>query len=43
MKMIKLSDETHGRLSVMGSKSETFDDVINRLINFYDSADIDEE
>ena len=32
MKMIKLKEETHEKLLSLGSKGETFDDIINRLM-----------
>ena len=31
--MVKLSDETHTKLEQLGSKGDTFDDVIKRLID----------
>ena len=32
MKIIKLEDKTHQKLMELGSKGETFDEIINRLI-----------
>jgi len=32
---IKITRKTRGRLADMGRKNETYDDVINRLIEFY--------
>ena len=34
-KIIKVSPETHKELQNLGTKGETFDDVIKRLINEY--------
>lgn len=31
-KLIKVSDETHAELTKIGTKAETFDNVIRRLI-----------
>ena len=33
MKIIKVEDKTHNRLMEYGSKKETFDDIINRLLD----------
>ena len=33
MKIIKLEDETHKRLMEIGKKGETFDKIINTLID----------
>lgn len=33
MKPIKLKDETHKRLNNVGLRGETFDDIINRMID----------
>lgn len=33
MKLIKLDDKTHERLSIYGHKNETFDQIINRLLD----------
>ncbi len=32
---IQLSKETRGKLLELGKKKETYDDLINRLIDFY--------
>ena len=34
-KTIKISKSTHNALSELASKNNTFDDVINHLINYY--------
>lgn len=34
-KTIKISENTHNALSELASKNDTFNDVINRLINYY--------
>ena len=34
-KTIKISEGTHQKLSEFASKKDTFDDVINFLINYY--------
>jgi hypothetical protein len=31
-KMIKINPDTHERLSKLGSKNDTFDDIIRRLL-----------
>ena len=33
MKIIKVEDETHQRLVELGSKGETFNDLIVRILN----------
>lgn len=33
MKDIKINDKTHNRLSIYGRKNETFDQIINRLLD----------
>ena len=37
VKTIKISDEIHARLSKHGCIGETYEDVIERLLDFYDS------
>ncbi len=37
VKTIKISDEIHTRLSKHGCIGETYEDVIERLLDFYDS------
>ncbi|MGD1838514.1 MAG: DUF7557 family protein [Nitrososphaeraceae archaeon] len=37
VKTIKISEEVHSRLAKHGSIGETFEDVIIKLLNFYDS------
>ena len=32
IKMVKLEDETHEKLTSLGKKNETYDDIINRLL-----------
>ena len=32
-KLIKILEETHSRLEEFGKKSETFDDVLNRILD----------
>ena len=32
MKIIKVKDETHDKLMEYGKKKETFDEIINRLL-----------
>jgi predicted CopG family antitoxin len=34
-KTIRVSDETHRILSELGSKGETFDQIIRKLVDFY--------
>ena len=34
-KIIKIESETHKRLEDLGKKSETYDEIISRLIDFY--------
>ena len=34
-KTIKISEETHNQLSILASKNDTFNDVINHLIDYY--------
>ena len=36
MKTIRVKEETHSKLSHLGLKSETFDDIIRRLIDIYE-------
>ena len=36
-KLIKVKDDTYERLSDKGKKNETYDDVIRKLLDFYDS------
>ena len=36
MKTIRVTGKNHSRLSNLGLKSETFDDIIERLLNFYE-------
>ena len=38
-KTIKISEETHKKLTALGFKKETYGDIINRLIKNYDSDD----
>ncbi len=33
IKTLKIEDKTHDRLSTYGHKNETFDEIINRLLN----------
>ncbi|AEG18649.1 DUF7557 family protein [Methanobacterium paludis] len=35
VKTIKISNETHEELSKIGSKGETYEDIIKRLLNSY--------
>ena len=35
MKMVRLDDEVHADLTQIGSKNESYSDVIKRLIKFY--------
>jgi len=37
VKTIKISDEIHARLSKHGCIGETYEDVIEMLLDFYDS------
>jgi predicted CopG family antitoxin len=37
VKTIKISDEIHARLSKHGYIGETYEDVIEKLLDFYDS------
>lgn len=33
IKTVKINKETHGRLSAYGHKNETFDQILNRLLD----------
>lgn len=35
-KQIKLSDKTYERLTNIGKKNETYDDIVSRLLDMYD-------
>jgi hypothetical protein len=35
-KLIKVRDETHKRLSKLGTVGNTFDDVVTELLDFYE-------
>jgi len=35
IKTIKIEESTHKKLEAIGNKSETFDDIINKLLDFY--------
>jgi len=37
VKTIKISEDIHARLLKVGSMGETFEDVIKKLLDFYDS------
>ena len=37
VKTIKISDDIHSRLLKIGSMGETFEDVIKKLLDFYES------
>ena len=37
VKTIKISDDIHSRLLKIGSMGETFEDVILKLLDFYES------
>lgn len=37
MKTIRVSEEVHGKLAHLGLKSETYNDIIARLIDVYES------
>lgn len=39
---VKVSRETHKRLTDMGSKNESYNTVIQRLLDFYDENNKDE-
>lgn len=36
VKTLKISDETHNRLSKLGNIGDTFEDVIKELLDFYE-------
>jgi hypothetical protein len=38
-KLIKLRDETYDRLLIHGKMQETFDELINRILDNYESKD----
>ena len=38
MKTIRVSEETHAKLSHLGLKSETYNDIIERLIKVYEEV-----
>ncbi len=42
MKTIRVSEEIHRKLSHLGLKSETYNDIITRLIDAYESMYFDE-
>ena len=42
MKTIRVSEEIHERLSHLGLKSETYNDIIERLINVYEKIYFEE-
>ena len=42
MKTIRVSEEIHERLSHLGLKSETYNDIIERLITVYESIYFEE-
>ena len=35
VKTLKIKDETHRKLTEVGNFGESFDDVINRVVDFY--------
>ena len=35
MKMVRLDDDVHSELTVLGTKNESYSDVVKRLIKFY--------
>ena len=35
IKTMKINEETHTKLSSLGKKGDTFDNIINKLIDFY--------
>ena len=37
VKTIKISDDIHSRLLKVGSMGETFEDVIRKLLDFYET------
>jgi predicted CopG family antitoxin len=37
VKTLKISEETHERLSKLGSIGDTFEDVIKQLLDFYET------
>jgi predicted CopG family antitoxin len=37
VKTIKISDDIHSRLLKIGSMGETFEDVIRKLLDFYEN------
>ena len=37
VKTIKINDDIHSRLLKVGSMGETFEDVIRKLLDFYES------
>jgi hypothetical protein len=36
IKTLKISDETHKRLSKVGTFGDTFEDIIKKLLDFYE-------
>lgn len=38
MKIVKLKDETHSRLKKHGKYEDSFDDIVTRLLDFYEGA-----
>ena len=42
MKIIRVSDNIHSKLSSLGLKSETFSDIIERLIIFYEEENFND-
>ncbi|MGI8720549.1 MAG: DUF7557 family protein [Nitrososphaeraceae archaeon] len=37
IKTLKISEETHRRLSKVGAFGDTFEDIINKLLDFYEA------
>lgn len=42
MKTIRVTSEIHSKLSNLGLKSETYNDIIGRLIIFYENENFDD-
>lgn len=38
VKTLKISDETHSRLSKHGNITETYEDVIKKLLDYYEKG-----
>ena len=42
VKTIKISPKTHDRLNKIGKRGETYEDIVVRLLDFYEDGNRDE-